>query len=82
MSPLSIYEQFANKRNGGAEKRSFRNVMAKVNRKLKLKGKEKISSGALQRFTIYKYNKPRKTLIRSLLTAKLWKKEKNLLIIL
>ena len=56
--------------------------MAKVNRKLKLKGKEKISSGALQRFTIYKYNKPRKTLIRSLLTAKLWKKEKNLLIIL
>ena len=79
---MSIYEQFENKRTGGAEKRSFRNVMAKVNRKLKLKGKEKISSGALQRFTIYKYNKPRKTLIRSLLTAKLWKKEKNLLIIL
>ena len=63
-----IFKQFANKRTGGADKRSLRNVMAKVNRKFKLKGKEKITFGAIQRFTICKFNKPRKILKRPLLT--------------
>ena len=72
-----IYNQFANKWTGGEDKRSIRNIMAKVNRKFNLKGKEKISRSAIQRFALLEFGKPRKTLKRPLLTGKHLSKRKE-----
>ena len=73
-----LYKQFADKRTGGKEGRSIRKVIAKANKKFKLKDPKKcegkinqderrLTFGTVQRFLVMKFGKARKLIKKPLL---------------
>ena len=74
---LYLYKQFADKRTGGKEGRSIRKVIAKANKKFKLKDPKKfkgipkeerrLSYGTVQRFLVMKFGRARKLIKKPLL---------------
>ena len=74
-----LYKQFADKRTGGKEGRSIRKVIAKANKKFKLKDpkklgdpkipkeERKLSYGSVQRFLVSKFGRARKLIKKPLL---------------
>ena len=73
-----LYKQFADKRTGGKEGRSIRKVIAKANKKFKLKDpkklgekvpkeERKLSYGSVQRFLVAKFGHARKLIKKPLL---------------
>ena len=73
-----LYKQFADRRTGGKEGRSIRKVVAKANKKFKLKDwkrckeyvpkeQRRLSTGSVQRFLVKKFGKARKLIKKPLL---------------
>jgi len=73
-----LYKQFADRRTGGKEGRSIRKVVAKANKKFKLKDwkrmnefvpkeQRRITTGSVQRFLVRKFGKARRLIKKPLL---------------